>query len=203
MGRFATTPAEETDVNTPEIQRFDIDGVVKLTPRLFTDGRGAFSEVYSAHTFGAAIGSAAFVQDNVARSLRRGTVRGLHMQAAPMAQAKLVRVLRGSVFDVAVDVRAGSPSYGRHVAVELNASDGAQLFIPHGFLHGYCTLEDDTEVFYKVDAYYSPAHDRVVHWADPDLAIAWPIGASEAILSDKDAGAPRLSEAAASLMGGL
>jgi dTDP-4-dehydrorhamnose 3,5-epimerase len=188
-------------VNGPVLQRFEIDGVVRIIPRLFADERGAFSESYSARDFSEAVGGVTFVQDNIARSARRGTVRGLHMQVAPMAQAKLIRVLRGSIYDVAVDVRPGSPTYGRHVALELRANDGGQVFVPHGFLHGYCTLEHDTEVFYKVDAYYSPAHERSVHWADPDLAIDWPLRADEAVLSDKDARAPRLGEAAATLLG--
>jgi len=175
------------------IERFAIEGVVRIIPRAYADARGVFSETYSRRGFAEALGQADFVQDNVSRSARRGTVRGLHYQAPPMAQAKLVRVLKGAIFDVAVDARAGSPTYGRHVAVTLRADDGAQLFVPRGFLHGFCTLEDDTEVFYKVDAYYSPAHDGSIHWADPDLAIAWPIREADAVLSEKDAAAPRFS----------
>lgn len=180
------------------IERFDVEGVVRLTPRVFTDARGTFSETYSLRTFADAIGQVAFVQDNVSRSAKRGTVRGLHFQSPPVAQAKLVRVVRGAIFDVAVDVREGSSTFGRHVTTTLDAASGAQLFVPRGFLHGFCTLEDDTEVFYKVDAPYSPAHDGAVCWDDPELAIAWPICIDEAILSEKDAIARPLSEVIAS-----
>lgn len=183
----------------PKIERFDIEGVVRLTPRVFADERGAFCETYSRRAFAEAIGDVDFVQDNVSRSVKRGTVRGLHFQAPPMAQAKLVRVLKGKILDVAVDVRRGSPTCGRHVAVELSADDDAQLFVPRGFLHGFCTLEDDTHVFYKVDAAYSAAHDGAVFWADPDLAIDWPISADEAVLSEKDRNARSLREVAAKL----
>jgi dTDP-4-dehydrorhamnose 3,5-epimerase len=183
----------------PRIERFDLEGVVRLTPRVFADARGAFSETYSRSSFADAIGAVDFVQDNVSRSHKRGTVRGLHFQSPPMAQAKLVRVLKGAILDVAVDVRKGSPTYGQHVSVELSAEGGAQLFVPKGFLHGFCTLEDYTEVLYKVDTPYSPAHDGAVFWADPELAIRWPISGEEAVLSEKDAKARPLHEVAAQL----
>lgn len=166
-------------------------GVLRLTPRVFEDARGRFSETYSKRGFADALGDTTFVQDNVSRSIRRGAVRGLHYQTAPMAQAKLVRVLRGAIFDVAVDIREGSPTRGRHVAATLRENDGQQLFVPAGFAHGFCTLVDDTEVFYKVDSFYSAAHDRSIFWADPDLAIDWPITPNEAMLSDRDRAAPR------------
>ncbi len=118
---------------------------------------------------------AAFIQDNQPRSRERGTIRGLHFQIAPFAQAKLVRVLRGAAYDVAVDLRRGSPTFGQSVGVELSAERGNQLFVPAGFAHGYCTLEPDTEVFYKVDAPYSREHERGLLWNDPALNIAWPI----------------------------
>jgi dTDP-4-dehydrorhamnose 3,5-epimerase len=134
-----------------------------------------------------------FVQDNQAYNARKGTVRGLHFQKAPHAQGKLVRVLKGAIYDVAVDVRPGSPSYGRWVAAELTAAGGEQLFVPRGFAHGYCTLEDETELFYKVDGQYAPELEGGVAWDDPDLAIDWPLEGA-AVLSDKDLKLPRLRD---------
>lgn len=184
-------------MNAPAIDRLAIDGLVQITPRVFEDHRGWFSECYSQGALTAAIGAVTFVQDNVSHSVRRGTVRGLHYQVAPVAQAKLVRVIRGAILDVSVDLRRGSPTFGRHVALELSAASRAQLFVPRGFAHGFCTLEDNTEVTYKVDAPYSHAHERALYWADPDLAIAWPVSEAEAVISDKDRDAPRLSAAEA------
>ena len=167
---------------------------VKLVrPRVFADERGWFAETWSARAFAAAGIAEGFVQDNQSLSRPRGTVRGLHFQTPPMAQGKLVRVLRGAILDVAVDLRRSSPTRGRHVAVELTA-DGAQLWVPVGFAHGFCTLVDDTEVFYKVTAPYSPAHDRGLAWDDPALGIPWPVSAAEALLSDKDRRHPRLAD---------
>jgi dTDP-4-dehydrorhamnose 3,5-epimerase len=134
-----------------------------------------------------------FVQDNQAYNARKGTVRGLHFQTAPHAQGKLVRVLKGAIYDVAVDVRPGSATYGRWVAAELTAAGGEQLFVPRGFAHGYCTLEDETELFYKVDGQYAPELEGGVAWDDPDLAIAWPL-AGAPVLSDKDRKLPRLKD---------
>ena len=134
-----------------------------------------------------------FVQDNQAFSARRGTVRGLHFQTAPHPQAKLVRVLRGAIFDVAVDIRPGSPTFGRWAGAELTAEGGEQLFVPRGFAHGYCTLTDDTELFYKVDGLYAPQTEGGVLWNDPDLGIDWPI-TGEAVLSDRDRTLPRLKD---------
>jgi dTDP-4-dehydrorhamnose 3,5-epimerase len=134
-----------------------------------------------------------FVQDNHSLSASKGVVRGLHFQTPPFAQAKLLRVTAGSILDVAVDIRWGSPSFGRHVAVVLCASEGNQIFIPEGFAHGYCTLEPDTEVIYKVSAYYSPEHDRGLLWSDPALGIAWPVSDEEALISEKDRQHPVLS----------
>ncbi len=134
-----------------------------------------------------------FVQDNQAFNARRGTVRGLHFQAAPHPQAKLVRVLKGAIFDVAVDVRQGSPTYGQWAGATLTAEGGEQLFVPRGFAHGYCTLTDDTELFYKVDGLYAPQTEGGLIWNDPDLGIAWPIE-GEAILSEKDKVLPRLKD---------
>ena len=152
-----------------QVQATEIPGVLLLMPRYFNDARGYFVETYNARAARDAGLMAEFVQDNQALSLQRGTVRALHFQAPPKVQAKLVRVLRGSVYDVAVDLRAGSPNYGRWIAATLTAKGGEQLFVPRGFAHGYCTLEADTEVAYKVDDYYAPDCERGVAWNDPTL----------------------------------
>lgn len=166
-----------------------------ITPKRHGDARGWFSETWSLRAFEAAGLDVGFVQDNQAFSARKGTIRGLHFQAAPHAQAKLVRVLRGAIFDVAVDVRPGSPTYGRWAGATLTAEVGEQLFVPRGFAHGYCTLTDDTELFYKVDGLYAPQTEGGVLWNDPDLAIAWPLD-GEPMLSDKDKVLPRLKDLA-------
>jgi dTDP-4-dehydrorhamnose 3,5-epimerase len=169
-----------------------IPGVLLIAPRRFADARGSFTETYRANEF-AEIGIArAFVQDNLAVSASAGTVRGLHFQKPPHAQAKLVRVSRGAVYDVAVDVRAGSATYGRWVGVRLQA-DGKQLFIPRGCAHGYCSLEPDTEIVYKCDAYYAAEAEGGIHFADPAIGIAWPVDPRKAIVSDKDRALPPLS----------
>ena len=152
------------------------------------------AEARAARAFGAEVAVAAFVQDNEAFSAQVGTLRGLHFQRPPVAQGKLVRVPRGAILDVAVDVRVGSPSFGHHVAVRLDAEGGAQLWVPEGFAHGYCTLEPDTTVAYKVTDFYSPAHDGGVLWDDPALGIDWPLPAGGAVLSDKDTRLPRLAD---------
>jgi dTDP-4-dehydrorhamnose 3,5-epimerase len=172
----------------------EIPGVLLLKPRFLNDARGYFVETYNQRAAQAAGLAAEFVQDNQALSLRRGTVRALHFQVPPHAQAKLVRVLRGAVYDVAVDLRAGSPSYGRWTAVILTARGGEQVFVPRGFAHGYCTLEADTEVAYKVDDYYAPDCEQGLIWNDPTLAIDWPVAASDAVLSDKDRKLPRFAD---------
>lgn len=174
-----------------EIATTGLAGVLVLTPRRHADARGHFSETWSRRALAAAGLDVDFVQDNQSLSLRAGTVRGLHYQAPPHAQAKLVRVLSGRILDVAVDARAGSPDFGRWVAVELTAAGGEQMFIPAGFLHGFVTREDATEVFYKCSAGFAPGSDGAVAWDDPDLAIDWGIGRAAAILSEKDARAPR------------
>ena len=170
---------------------------VKLirTPRIF-DARGYFCETFQRADFAAQGLDNDFFQDNQSSSNRPGTVRGLHFQRPPFAQAKLVRVLRGSVFDVAVDLRRSSPSFGKHIAIQFSSEGDEQLFIPAGFAHGFCTLEPDTVVSYKVDQVYSAAHDGGVNWADPELAIEWPVTVAEAILSEKDRGLPRLADLA-------
>ncbi len=176
------------------ITLFDIPDIFQIIPRRYTDERGFFSEVYREDTFRNQAGVVVFVQDNHSLSRRKGTIRGLHYQKPPRAQGKLVRVSRGAILDVAVDVREGSPAHGRHVAVELSADNGKQLWVPPGFLHGFCTLADDTEVLYKVTDYHSPEHDGAVSWNDPALGIAWPALAAEATVSDKDRRAPGLSD---------
>lgn len=172
-----------------------IPDVLIITPRRIGDARGFFMEVFRQDVLDAAVPGLRFVQDNHSLSAQRGTVRGLHFQRAPRAQGKLVRVARGAVLDVAVDVRQRSASYGRHVAVELSADNARQLWVPPGFLHGFCTLTDDAEVLYKVTDYYSPPHDGAVRWNDPALAIDWPVREGEAVVSARDAAAPLLAEA--------
>ena len=169
-----------------DIKGLDLPGVFLLRPRRFADSRGYFTETYNEKAFTAAGITAKFVQDNQSFSARRGTLRGLHFQLPPAAQAKLVRVLQGSVYDVAVDLRAGSPTYGRWEGETLTAEGGEQLFIPRGFAHAFCTLEPDTIVAYKVDDFYAPASDSGLIWNDPTLGIAWPVAADEVLLSDKD-----------------
>lgn len=176
------------------VERLAIPEVLLLTPPRFLDARGFFSETWNAGRFADAGIPGPFVQDNHARSTERGVLRGLHLQIGPNAQGKLVRVVRGSIWDVAVDVRRGSPSYGRHVAAVLSAENWQQLWVPVGFLHGYCVLQPDTEVIYKVTAPYDKASERGVIWDDPALAIPWPIPAAEALLSDKDLVLPRLAD---------
>jgi dTDP-4-dehydrorhamnose 3,5-epimerase len=156
------------------------------------DARGYFAETYSARALAEAGITCRFVQDNHSFSVHAGTVRGLHLQLAPHAQDKLVRVVRGSIMDVALDVRPGSPSFGRHVTATLSAAEPAALFIPKGFAHGFCTLEPDTEVAYKTSAFYAPSHDRGVLWNDPDLGIDWPVTPARAVLSERDRQHPRL-----------
>lgn len=172
----------------------EIPAVKRVVPVRHGDARGWFSETFRADLLAASGIVNGFVQDNQSFSVPKGTIRGLHFQLRPAAQAKLVRVLAGSILDVAVDLRRGSPSFGRHVAVRLDAAEGEQLLVPAGFAHGFCTLEPDTMIAYKVDAYYSREHDRAIAWDDPDLAIDWPVTQAEAQLSDKDRAAPRLAD---------
>jgi dTDP-4-dehydrorhamnose 3,5-epimerase len=173
-----------------------IPEVLLITPKRHGDARGWFAETWSEKLMREAGLSHPFAQDNQAFNARKGTVRGLHFQTAPHAQGKLVRVIRGAIWDVAVDVRAGSESFGRWAAAELTAAGGEQLFVPRGFAHGYVTLSDDTELFYKVDGQYAPELEGGVAWNDPDLALPWPL-AGEPVLSDKDRGLPRLKDMAA------
>ena len=179
-----------------QIEPTSIPDVRVVRPRVHRDRRGSFAEAYNADAFARAGIAVDFVQDNHSCSALRGTVRGLHFQAPPHAQHKLVRVVRGAVLDVAVDLRRGSGTYGRHVSVALSADDWSQLLVPIGFAHGFVTLAPDTEVLYKVSALYAPEHDRGILWNDPALGIDWPVGESEAVLSDKDRALPRLAEIA-------
>lgn len=171
-----------------------IPGVRTITPKRLDDGRGFFSEVYNRSALAEVGIEDVFVQDNHSLSKDLGTVRGLHFQVDPHPIAKLVRVTRGAVLDVVVDLRHGSPTFGEHASVELNASNWAQIYVPIGVAHGFCTLQPDTEVAYKVTDYWSAEVDKGIAWDDPDLAIDWPVDADDAILSDKDRAQPRLSE---------
>lgn len=170
-----------------EIKTTDLPGVLLLKPRRFADARGYFVETYNQRVFEEAGVKAQFIQDNQSFSVKTGTIRGLHFQVPPDAQTKLVRASRGKIFDVAVDLRLGSPTYGRWIGAILTADAGEQLLIPRGFAHGFCTLEPDTEVSYKVDAFYSPKCDGGIIWSDPTFKIDWPLEGGAAVLSDKDA----------------
>jgi dTDP-4-dehydrorhamnose 3,5-epimerase len=177
------------------VEPLAIPEVKLVTPKIHRDARGFFSETYNAPALAAVAGiDAVFVQDNHSLSVETGVVRGLHFQIAPRAQDKLVRVARGSILDVAVDIRRGSPTYGRHVSAILSAQNWAQLWVPKGFAHGYCTLEANTEVLYKVTDVYAPDCDRGLAWDDPALGIDWPVAAGKAILSPKDTRNPRLAD---------
>jgi dTDP-4-dehydrorhamnose 3,5-epimerase len=178
-----------------QIERLDVPDILLLTPRKIGDQRGFFSETFRADIFAAQGIDAPFVQDNHVHSARKGVLRGLHFQTPPRAQGKLVRCTRGAILDVGVDIRVGSPTYGRHVAVELSATNWRQLWVPPGFAHGYVTLEDDCEVIYKVTDYYAPECDRGIAFDDPSLGIDWRIASAELILSDKDRTQPRLADA--------
>lgn len=172
-----------------------IPDVKLLTPKRFGDHRGFFAETYSRRLLQEAGIGEEFVQDNHSLSREKGVVRGLHFQLPPFAQAKLIRVVRGAILDVVVDIRRGSATFGRAVVAELSYENFQMLYVPVGFAHGFVTLSTDTEVIYKVSAYYSPAHDRGVLWNDPDLAIDWGVSAEAAVLSEKDRKHPRLKDA--------
>jgi len=168
--------------------------VLLIVPRRFADARGCFVETWNQRVYAEAGMERSWVQDNQSLSTTVGTVRGLHYQLPPFAQTKLVRVLQGRLIDVAVDIRRGSATFGKHIAVELSADGLEQLFIPAGFAHGFCTLEPNTTISYKVDAFYSKESEGAVLWNDPELGIDWPAGAGS-VVSDKDAIAPRLTAA--------
>ena len=177
-----------------QVDQTPLDGVLILTPRRFGDERGFFAETWNRARLAEHGVTLDFVQDNHSVSEKAGTLRGLHYQRPPHAQAKLVRCGRGALWDVAVDIRAGSATYGQWVGTELSAANGRQILIPAGFLHGFVTRQPDTEIVYKCSDYYAPDCDGVVAWDDPGIGIDWGISAGDAILSGKDAAAPRLAE---------
>jgi dTDP-4-dehydrorhamnose 3,5-epimerase len=179
-----------------DIRTLQIPGPLVVTPRKFNDPRGFLSETFSEALFQANVAPVRFVQENHSYSEHANTIRGIHFQVPPHAQGKLVRVVRGRIVDVAVDLRRASSNYGRHVAVELSAANWSQIWIPEGFGHGFCTLEPHTEVIYKLTARYHPDSEHGIAWNDPDLAIAWPFQ-QEPYLSDRDRTHPRLSESPA------
>ena len=178
-----------------EVKPLELDGVFEIIPKRFGDGRGFFSETYNGPRFAEAGIDIAFVQDNHSLSAKAGTVRGLHYQLPPFAQDKLVRVVRGAIIDVVVDIRRSSPTFGRWLSLEVSAEKWNQILVPKGYAHGFITLADDTEVIYKVSEHYSQVHDRSLRFDDPDLAIDWRIAASQICLSEKDRTAPYLAEA--------
>ncbi|MGV7217459.1 dTDP-4-dehydrorhamnose 3,5-epimerase [Bradyrhizobium sp. UFLA05-112] len=179
---------------TVEIQSLAIPDVKLIRSPKLSDHRGFFSETWNKRALQEHGLDLDFVQDNHSFSAATGTVRGLHFQIPPRAQAKLVRVVRGVIFDVAVDIRANSPAYGRHVSAVISAETWSQLLVPAGFAHGFMTLEENTEVLYKVTDYYAPDCDRGILWSDPDLGIEWPLPLASAVLSDKDSRFPRLRD---------
>lgn len=176
------------------VQSTVIPGIMVVSTTWHGDERGSFSETYQQDRFAQAGIDVSFIQDNQAGSRRAGTLRGLHFQLPPAAQSKLVRVVRGAVFDVAVDIRPGSPTYGKWTGLVLSAENRLQFFIPAGFAHGYLTIEDDSEVIYKVDAPYAPAQERGLLWNDPAIGIEWPSLPVPPILAARDAALPRLAD---------
>ena len=177
-----------------EVIKTNIEGVVIIKPRIFTDERGYFFESFSERDFNEQVRPIKFVQDNESKS-SYGVLRGLHFQKAPYTQSKLVRVIKGAVLDIAVDIRKGSPTFGQHVAVELTEQNHLQLFIPRGFAHGFSVLSPEAIFQYKCDNFYAPQSEGAIAWNDPDLGIDWQLPAEEAILSPKDRAHPRLKDA--------
>lgn len=173
-----------------EVRSLELADVKLISTKKFSDSRGFFSETYTKRAFAEAGIALDFVQDNHSASAAAGTVRGLHYQGYPFAQDKLVRVISGRILDVAVDIRRASPTFGKWVAAEISAAEWNQILIPIGFAHGFCTLEPDTNVIYKVTNYYSPQHDFGIRWNDPDLKITWPIRNGDALVSAKDESNP-------------
>lgn len=180
----------------PAVRQLDIPDVLEIKPKVFGDDRGFFSETFNSNKFREKGITLDWVQDNQSLSREKYTLRGLHYQEPPFAQAKLVRVLRGRILDVAVDIRKDSPTFRRWVTLELSAEEFNQILVPIGFAHGFLTLEPDTEVLYKVSAPYSAAHDRSIRFDDPDIAVQWPLADHAPVLSTKDAAAPALREIA-------
>ena len=178
-----------------EVRPLGLDGVFEILPQRFGDDRGFFSETYKDKALSEAGIDFNFVQDNHSYSAARGVVRGLHYQLPPFAQDKLLRVIRGAILDVAVDIRKSSPTFGRWVAQEVSAVKWNQILVPKGFAHGFMTLTEDTEVIYKVTDYYAPEHDRSIRFDDPAIGIEWPLPTSDVQLSEKDKNAPFLADA--------
>lgn len=178
-----------------EIRPTNLDGVLEIVPARFGDARGFFSETYNAAQLAKSGVDLTFVQDNHSLSARRGVLRGLHYQLPPRAQDKLIRVVHGAIFDVAVDIRKESPTFAQWVGVELSAEKWNQLLVPKGFAHGFVTLAENTQVVYKVTDYYSPEHDRAIRYDDPQISIDWPIPANYLQLSARDSTAPLLNVA--------
>jgi dTDP-4-dehydrorhamnose 3,5-epimerase len=178
-----------------EVRELGLDGVLEIVPARHGDDRGYFSETFSRDTFAEAGIGLEFVQDNHSLSRAKGVLRGLHYQLPPRAQDKLVRVVRGAILDVAVDIRRGSPTFGRWVSLEVSAEKWNQILVPKGFAHGFLTLEPDTEVIYKVTDVYAPDRDRSIRFDDPDIGIEWPMARERLRLSQKDSGAPLLGDA--------
>ena len=178
-----------------QVRPLGLDGVFEVSPRKFGDDRGFFSETYNAKSLAEAGIDLTFVQDNHSYSAAKGVVRGLHYQLPPFAQDKLVRVTRGAILDVAVDIRKSSPTFGKWVALEVSAEKWNQILVPKGFAHGFMTLVENTEVIYKVTDYYSPEHDRSIRFDDPAIGIEWPLPSSGVQLSDKDQKAPLFADA--------
>lgn len=177
-----------------KFRAFDIEGPLEVVPRKIEDDRGYFSEIFRLSAFTECAGTVEFVQENQSLSARSGTIRGIHFQAHPAAQGKLVRCLAGSVLDVAVDLRRGSSSFGRWISVTLTPEANNQLWVPVGFGHAFCTLEPNSVIGYRVSTYYSPEHDRGVAWDDPEIAIDWPDVADPSTLSAKDRAQPKLAQ---------
>jgi dTDP-4-dehydrorhamnose 3,5-epimerase len=177
-----------------EFRNFDIVGPLEIIPRKIEDSRGYFSEIFRLSSFTDHVGEIAFLQENQSRSVKTGTVRGIHFQSHPVAQGKLVRCLAGKLLDVAVDLRADSATFGRWISVVLSPEHNNQLWVPVGFGHGFCTLEPNTVISYRVTSYYSPEHDKGVAWDDPDIAVEWPDLADPDTLSEKDRNQPKLAE---------
>lgn len=177
-----------------QVEKTEIEGLLIITPGKVGDERGFFSETFNSERLSAHGVAHDWVQDNHVWSRVRGALRGLHFQAPPFAQAKLIRVTRGAIYDVAVDLRSGSPTYGRHVGVELSAENWKQLYIPAGFAHGYCTLSDGVETLYKVSGLWNRASEGGLRWDDSDLGIDWPLSGAEALLNDRDKTWPSFAE---------
>jgi dTDP-4-dehydrorhamnose 3,5-epimerase len=177
-----------------QFRAFDIDGPIQIVPRKHEDHRGYFSEIFRLNSFAEHVGPVTFVQENQSLSNAPGTIRGIHFQTPPMAQGKLVRCVAGRLLDVIVDLRQGSPTFGRWVTVILSPEDLKQLWVPVGFGHGFCTLEPNSIISYRVTEYYSPEHDKGVAWDDPEIGVDWPSVADPETLSGKDREQPRLAD---------